>query len=109
MNRALDIYSAVTEKELMDSELTYGLDVLRNQTNESTWSLVSGGDQDQLHSIFKKKNIIHLFDGGIFGSPDTKNEILNRELLKGNIKLPAVYLGDSPLDHERSEEQASDL
>ena len=41
-----------------------------------------------------------LFDGGIFGSPDTKDSILSRELANGNIQQPALFLGDSRYDHQ---------
>ena len=98
----LKIYSKETEKGLLDSEITFGLHSLRDKTKDSSWSIVSGGDQDQLHSVFEKKKIMHLFDGGIFGSPDTKNEIINRELARGSIKLPALFLGDTELDHKVS-------
>jgi len=102
LKRMLKIYSAETEQGLLDSEVTFGLHSLRDMTKDSSWSIVSGGDQDQLHSVFEKKKIIHLFDGGIFGSPDTKNEIINRELARGSIKLPALFLGDTELDHKVS-------
>ncbi len=102
LKRMLKIYSEETEKGLIDSEITDGLHSLRDKTKNSSWSIVSGGDQDQLHSIFTKKEIIHLFNGGIFGSPDTKDEILNRELIRESIKLPALFLGDSALDHQVS-------
>jgi len=102
LKKMLKIFSAETEKGLLASEVTYGLHSLRKKTKDSSWSVVSGGDQDQLHSIFAKKEIIHLFNGGIFGSPDSKNEIINRELARENIKLPALFLGDTVLDHRVS-------
>ena len=43
-----------------------------------------------------------LFDGGIFGSPDNKDQILARELATGNIRQPALFMGDSRYDHESS-------
>ena len=98
----LKIYSHETEKALIDSEIADGLHSFRDKTKNLSWSVVSGGDQEQLHSIFEKKNIKHLFNGGIFGSPDTKDKILNRELIKGNIKLPSLFLGDTALDHQVS-------
>ncbi len=102
LKRMLEIYSEETKRGLLDSEITSGLHILREKTNNSSWSIVSGGDQNQLRYIFKKKKLMHLFNGGIFGSPDTKNEILKRELEKGSIKLPALFLGDAALDHQVS-------
>ena len=102
LKKMLKIYSEETEKGLLDSEITYGLHSLRTKTKDSYWSIVSGGDQYQLRSIFAKKKIKHLFNGGIFGSPNTKDEILKRELGRGSLKLPALFLGDTELDHSVS-------
>jgi len=41
---------------------------------------------------FTAKGIDHFFDGGIFGSPNTKDEILAREINHRNIIDPAVLL-----------------
>ena len=43
--------------------------------------------------------LAELFNGGIFGSPDSKDEILERELSCGNINQKALFLGDSRYDH----------
>lgn len=102
LKNLLKAYSEETEKGLLNAEITYGLEILRSKTKNSSWSIVSGGDQKQLCSIFEHKKLVHLFDGGIFGSPDTKNLILKRELVNKNIKLPALFLGDTALDHKVS-------
>ncbi|MDG1582590.1 hypothetical protein [Pseudomonas sp. GOM6] len=39
-----------------------------------------------------------LRDGGIFGSPDAKDLILERELQQENIRQPALYIGNSSFD-----------
>ena len=62
--------------------------------------IVSGGDQSELREIFAIRQLAALFDGGIFGSPDNKDEILARELSNQNIKLPALFLGDSKYDFQ---------
>ncbi len=102
LNKLLNIYAAETTKGLLDAEITYGLKSLRDKTKAASWLVVSGGDQEQLHYVLKRKNIINFFDGGVFGSPDKKSEIITRELKNGNIKLPALFLGDSALDHKVS-------
>lgn len=61
--------------------------------------IVSGGDQAELREIFADRGLDRLFDGGIFGSPDTKETILARELESGNIRPQALFLGDSTYDH----------
>jgi hypothetical protein len=52
-----------------------------------------------LRDIFDQRNLAELFDGGIFGSPDPKDQILSRELGNGNIQQPAVFLGASKFDY----------
>ena len=66
------------------------------------WYVVSGGEQDELKKVFHKRGLDNYFDGGIYGSPNTKDEILNRLLEEENISFPALFLGDSRYDHEVS-------
>ena len=82
---------------------------LRKKTLGIKWHIISGGDQRQLNYIFKKKGIYNLFDGGIFGSPDNKYKISEREIKNGNILFPAIFLGDSKLDHEVSKANRFDF
>lgn len=85
---------------LQTCQIAEGLDRLRKGTEHARWLIVSGGDQAELRTIFQKRGISGLFDGGIFGSPATKVEILEREIASGTIKQPALMLGDSRVDHE---------
>ncbi|MCB5186886.1 HAD hydrolase-like protein [Methylobacillus caricis] len=89
-------------QRLATCEIAPGLDKLREQTPDANWLVISGGDQQELHGIFAQRRLEHLFDGGIFGSPDNKDEILARELANGNIRKPALFIGDSRYDHESS-------
>ena len=84
---------------MLNSEIAYGLKVFREKTKGIKWHIVSGGDQKELNYIFKKKGIQNLFDGGIFGSPDSKDIIIKREKNNKNILTPSLYLGDSKLDY----------
>ncbi|HWU34779.1 MAG TPA: HAD hydrolase-like protein [Methylovorus sp.] len=89
-------------KRLSSCEIAPGLPQLRERTPDSNWLVISGGDQDELRSIFAERGLLDLFDGGIFGSPDNKDQILARELASGNIRAPALFMGDSRYDHESS-------
>ncbi len=109
LSELLEIYSKETEKRLLNAELAFGLDILRNAMPDKSWSIVSGGDQDELRSIFKEREISQFFDGGIYGSPENKDEILNREIINNNIALPALYLGDSKLDHQAAQSNGLDF
>jgi len=85
---------------LMNCPVAPGLERLRKQTTAANWMIISGGDQGELRDLFGQRGLSGLFDGGIFGSPDSKDSILARELKNGNIRPPAVFLGDSRYDYE---------
>lgn len=102
----LDEFARELEVGLMECEIAEGLAELRQATPNAVWSILSGGDQEELRTLFAKRklpsgiSLEHLFDGGIFGSPDNKDEVLAREKANSNLKLPALFLGDSKYDHE---------
>lgn len=98
LNELLSAYAAKVKKGLMTCEIAGGLDELRQQTPDARWLVVSGGDQNELREVFAGRKLAKMFDGGIFGSPDNKEQILQREIENGVIVLPAVFLGDSRYD-----------
>lgn len=100
LNSLLDTYASHVREGLLLCNLASGIDALRSKTPDARWLIVSGGDQVELRDIFTQRCIADWFDGGIFGSPDTKIEILERELVSGNIQTPALFLGDSKYDHQ---------
>ncbi|WP_252107376.1 MULTISPECIES: HAD family hydrolase [unclassified Halomonas] len=98
LDELLDRYAAEVYEGLMGCDIAERLQTLRAITANARWLIVSGGDQAELRKVFAARGLAELFDGGIFGSPDTKDEILTRELKKGNIQQPALFLGDSKYD-----------
>ncbi|MFM2484521.1 HAD family hydrolase [Celerinatantimonas yamalensis] len=103
----LDNFACEVKNALMNCEVADGLEELREKTQHSNWLIVSGGDQQELRELFKVRSLDHYFDGGIFGSPDTKETILTREIESGNIIQSALYIGDSLYDYQSA--QAADL
>ena len=95
----LSRYSRFCKESLLNAEVAEGLIELREITNHAKWLIVSGGDQYELRDTFLHKKIDYLFNGGIFGSPDSKNMIIQREFLNKNIIKPALFIGDSKLDY----------
>ncbi len=93
-------YADYVREGLVNCAIAPGLEVLRQQTPSAHWLIVSGGDQAELRDVFASRGIAEWFDGGIFGSPDTKDEILVREINAGNIQQPALFLGDSKYDYQ---------
>lgn len=100
LNDLLGRFALAVKSGLMACEVAEGLPELRAATANSNWLIVSGGDQQELREVFEAKGIAKYFDGGIFGSPNPKDIILERELCNGNIEHPALFLGDSKYDAE---------
>lgn len=99
IDQLLKTYADEVKKDLLNCEVADGLFELREKTRQSNWLIVSGGDQKEINEVFTVRGLDSLFDGGLFGSPDSKEEILNREIASGNIRSPAVFIGDSKYDH----------
>lgn len=102
LDSLLESYAKHVKQGLLNCEIAPGLIELRNKTANANWLIVSGGDQQELREVFSERNIAHFFDGGIFGSPDNKYQILERELKKENINPSAIFFGDSKYDFEVS-------
>jgi len=95
----LSSYAKCVIDGLLTCELADGLIDLRAQTSDSNWLIISGGDEKELNDIFRMRNLTQFFNGGIFGSPNDKKTILDREIASGNIRKPALFLGDSRYDY----------
>lgn len=105
----LDNYARIVRKELASCEVSAHLSELKRLTLASSWMVVSGGDEEELRSIFQSRGLGSMFDKGIYGSPDTKDEILRREIMKGSIEFPAIFLGDSEYDMKASKRAGLDF
>ena len=64
---------------LKDCEVTSGLRELKNKTKDTSWMVASGGDQKELRYLFKKNKIDFFFSEGIYGSPSSKHEIIEKK------------------------------
>ena len=100
IEQLLESFAREVRKGLLTCRVNPALEPLRAATPNSRWMVVSGGDQDELRDLFSSRKLAHLFDGGIFGSPDSKETIIARELSNRNIILPALFIGDSKYDYE---------
>lgn len=103
LRQLLEDYASYVRDGLLSCEKAEGLEELRNRTSDTRWLIVSGGDQMELREIFQQRGIHQWFDGGIFGSPDAKEDILARELAEGNLTKPALFLGDSKYDYKAAQ------
>ena len=67
----LEIY-----KGLMECEVSPCLFKLREKTPNIKWLVASGGLEKELRELFRNRSLFNLFDGGIYGGPKSKHEIL---------------------------------
>lgn len=96
---AVKRYSIQVFKNLISIEYVPGFVEILNYFNKNDIPcyVISGGDEQELHKVFKKRNIFSRFQK-ILGSPKSKfdhAETLNNENL---FKKPAILFGDSQLD-----------
>lgn len=109
INFLLTRFATEIHQGLLGCKVANGLFELRERYPNPRWMVLSGGDQEELRALFQERQLDHLFDAGIFGSPDNKDQVLEREMAKGNITQPALFLGDSKYDHEAAEAAGLDF
>lgn len=100
LNDLLKSFAREVKKSLLKCEVAVGLNELREKTIHTKWLIVSGGDQAELRQVFSQRGLDKYFNGGIFGSPDTKETIIEREVKNQNISPPSIFLGDSKYDYQ---------
>lgn len=95
---------AEVEKEikygLINCEISKSLFELKDKFSDSKWFVISGGVESELREVFLQRSISEIFDGGIFGGPRTKDEILKFLIEDNQINFPAIFIGDSRFDYE---------
>ena len=109
LDELLKTYADHVREGLLTCDMAPGLETLRQKTSGMRWLIVSGGDQDELRDVFARRGIFHWFDGGIFGSPDSKDDILLREVSRNNLQKPALFLGDSKYDYQAATDSGLDF
>ena len=105
----LDRYAAEVGRGLSTAPVAPSLQQIRDETRSATWILASGGDQTELRGVFEERGLSRFFDGGIYGSPTPKDEILASCRDRGLLGRPALFLGDSRYDFEVASEFGLDF
>lgn len=98
----MDTFTVILDETLMQCEVAPALMGLKQKTAQAKWMLMSGGDQEELRSIFPRRGLDTLFELGIYGGPTKKNEHLAQLIADGSIEFPALFIGDSRFDHQAS-------
>jgi phosphoglycolate phosphatase-like HAD superfamily hydrolase len=107
-------FEEILDRTLMECEIASGVLALKNATPDARWMLLSGGDQAELRRVFPRRyvegrNLASLFEAGIFGGPDIKEEVLTREIVNANLQIPALFFGDSKYDHQAATKAGLDF
>ncbi len=110
----IQTFEAILDKTLMECEIAQGLLALKAATPNARWMLLSGGDQAELRRIFPRRevegrNLADLFEAGIFGGPDIKEDVIFREKSNKNITFPALFVGDSKYDYQAAQSAGLDF
>lgn len=102
-------YAAAVVDRLMECPVADGIELFRKATSEAAWMVVSGGDENELKTVFSRRSLSQYFDAGIFGSPESKDAILGKVSLNGLLRSPALFLGDSLYDYESATRHGIDF
>lgn len=92
-------FAEYVKQGLMHCEISPYLEDITRKFSKSQFAVVSGGHQPELREIFKLRKISSYFPGGIWGSPDTKFQIIERHFSKLNPSA-TLFVGDSKLDFD---------
>lgn len=100
LEKILTEFGLLVRSKLLQCPETEGLvPFLKKLATVDYKIVISGGMQDELQYVFAQRGLSEYFDA-IYGSPDTKLTILQRELDQGSFHPPAVFVGDSQYDYE---------
>lgn len=99
VEKLIENYGSKVKKKLELCEISIQIMQYRKYCY-GDWYIVSGSDQNELINIFKKKKLKNIFNGGIYGSPMSKDEIL-KSIFKDKIDeiSKSLYIGDSKYDY----------
>jgi len=102
LENALNNFSALVCKKLIICPETSGVrDFLDSLPTDTKKYVVSGGAQSEIQYVFQQRGLDAYFDG-IYGSPDSKELIMNNRVKSPDMEYPAVFIGDSRYDYEIS-------
>lgn len=92
-------YSTLVYDNLIACELADEINRLRKRNRHLPLAVVSGSDQKELRRLFTDRELNEVFTKGVFGSPDTKEDVMNSQFASGQFTYPAIFFGDSQLDY----------
>jgi phosphoglycolate phosphatase-like HAD superfamily hydrolase len=100
--RLVEDYGNIVKNYLLETEISDGIFKIRDIFPDAKLVVISGSDQKELRWLFNKLKINHIFDLGIYGSPRSKNEILDDLFTEISNFDSGIFFGDSKYDYEVS-------
>lgn len=100
-------YEAHVARGLTGCQTAIGLTQLRELAADAMWAVVSGGLESEVRETLAYHGFAELFDGGVYGSPRDKIQIISQEF--HGFDRPALFLGDSRYDYEVAREFGMDF
>lgn len=94
----LDDYANRVKHGLLTCQIAEGLEELKNSTGAADWMVASGGDQAELRDVFEKRCLAKYFNLGVFGSPTSKEQIIEQQLSNRLKEESILFIGDSKYD-----------
>lgn len=96
----IEYYGKIVYENLLKCNINKDIFDLSDNLVRHKKLVISGGNQEELRSIFKLNKIDAFFPDGVYGNPLSKVEIFSKLLKNGVIEKPAIYIGDSKYDWE---------
>jgi phosphoglycolate phosphatase-like HAD superfamily hydrolase len=104
LDKAADYFSSIVVDKIIVSDWVKGAkEFLENNCDKIDMFVVSGTPQKELELIIEQRNMKNFFKG-VYGSPDTKDQIMNRLILERKYQRnKVIFIGDSLSDYEAAE------
>ena len=91
-------FGDICVEKLAKCNLTIGLIEFLDSIHGKDSFVVSGGFQSELRLVFDSRGLSDYFDG-VYGSPETKKDIVKMLQEDAMIDCPCVFIGDSKSDY----------
>jgi phosphoglycolate phosphatase-like HAD superfamily hydrolase len=114
LNRSLletltNSYSLEVMNELLLCSIAENFFTSSSSAFGSKWFVVSGGDQTELREVFACRGLLQYFDGGVHGSPKSKEDIIAQLITLKELTFPVLFIGDSKYDYKVSQDFGFDF
>ena len=99
--KLINDYGVEVKKYLFECKFRTNLASLKKNIYGTSWSIASGGFEEEIKNLLTEKSLINYFDAGVYGSPTPKMEIVRNIKLRSRTNHSSWFLiGDSIYDYE---------